>query len=48
MQRRRRVGIREIAEALNIFYGSIQHILVNVWVLSILELKDLSLLQKQR
>ena len=48
----RRVGIREIAEALNISYGSTQHILVNVLgmkrIAARLVPKDLNFLQKAR
>lgn len=48
----RRVGIREIAQNLNISYVSIQHILVNVSGMKRFNAKflakDLNLLQKQR
>ena len=30
IEKNRRVGIREVAKALNIFYGSTQHIMVRV------------------
>ena len=48
----RRVGIREVAEALNISYGSTQHIVVHVLgmkrVAARLVPKDLNFLQKER
>ena len=48
----RRVGIREVAEALNISYGSIQHIVVHVLgmksVACRLVPKDPNILQKER
>ena len=48
----RRVGIREVAEALNISYGSTQHIAVHVMdmkrVAARLVPKDLNFLQKER
>ena len=48
----RRVGIREVAEALNISYGSTQHIVVHVLgmkrVAARLVQKDLYFLRKER
>ena len=48
----RRVGIREVAEALNISYGSTNHIVVHVLgmkrVAATIVPKDLNFLQKER